>query len=187
MEGRKRDLLIVFALLLLVAVLIMGTDIQSVDEYYLTHIDDIGPDSETVTLTIRCDTVLANPDQLDPALREGDFIPEDGIILAETELVLREGDTVFDLLSRATRYYRIQMEYQGADETALGTVYVEGIANLYQFSCGEGSGWIFFVNGERYNAGSSDHVLQDGDSVEWHYTCDFGADLPDHHAGAAMT
>ena len=183
MKGFKKDLLIIFALVLLVAVLILGTDIQSVDEYYLTHIDDIGPDSETVTLSIRCDTVLANLDKLDPALREGDYIPEDGIIFPETELVLRDGDTVFDILSRATRYYRIQMEYQGADETALGTAYVEGLGNLYQFSCGEGSGWIFFVNGKRPSEGASHCQLIDGDRIEWLYTCEFGADLPDHYQG----
>ena len=37
---------------LLVVLLALGTDIQSVDEYYLTHMEDITEDSETVTLRI---------------------------------------------------------------------------------------------------------------------------------------
>ena len=35
----KKDILALFVIVLLVAVVINGTNIQSVDEYYLTHID----------------------------------------------------------------------------------------------------------------------------------------------------
>ena len=56
----KKDILAVFAIVLIAAVLICGTEFQTVDEYYLTHIDDITPDSETVFISIRCDTVYGN-------------------------------------------------------------------------------------------------------------------------------
>ena len=94
----KKDLIALFAIILMIAVLINGTNIQSVDEYYLTHIDDITPDSETVTISIRCDTILRNYDDLDPALRSPEYVPPDGVILPVTEYVLRPGDTVFDIL-----------------------------------------------------------------------------------------
>ena len=48
----KKDILIIFTVIILVAVLLMGTELQSVDDYYLTHIDDITPQSKTVTLTL---------------------------------------------------------------------------------------------------------------------------------------
>ena len=70
----KKDILAIFVIVLLVAVVISGTEIQSVDEYYLTHIDDITPESETVILSIRCDTVLQNYDDLDPALQSDEFV-----------------------------------------------------------------------------------------------------------------
>ena len=105
----KKDIVAIFGIILLIAVLINGTEIQSVDEYYLTHIDDITPESETVTISIRCDTILDNYDDLDPALRSEEFVPPDGVILAPTEYVLRPGDTVFDILDRAVRYNKIQM------------------------------------------------------------------------------
>ena len=114
----KKDILAIFVIVLLVAVVISGTEIQSVDEYYLTHIDDITPESETVILSIRCDTVLQNYDDLDPALQSDEFVPPDGVILPPTEYVLRPGDTVFDILDRAARYNKIQMEYQGASENS---------------------------------------------------------------------
>ena len=162
---------------MLVALVIKGTNIQSVDEYYLTHIDDIRPDSETVTISIRCDTVLANPDDLDPALKQGDYIPSDGVILPPTEYVLRPGDTVFDILDRAVRYNKIQMEYQGSDENSYGSVYIRGINYLYEFSCGPLSGWMYRVDGEYPNFGCSKYELKDGQNIEWIYTCDLGEDV----------
>ena len=115
----KKDILAIFALILLISVLVMGTNIQSVDEYYMTHMDDITENSETVTISIRCDTVLNHYDQLPEELQSEEFIPPDGVILPPTEYVLRPGDTAFDILDRATRYNRIQMEYQGRIKTAL--------------------------------------------------------------------
>ena len=93
----KKDLLIIGFIVLLIAVLINGTNVQSVDEYYLTHADDIQEDSETVFLTIRCDTVLDNIENLDKGVAELNNIG-DGIILDRVEYVLRKGDTVFDIL-----------------------------------------------------------------------------------------
>ena len=173
----RKDILALFVIVLLAAVVINGTDIQSVDEYYLTHIDDITPESETVTISIRCDTVLRNYEELDPALRSEEFVPPDGVILPPTEYVLRPGDTVFDILDRAVRYNRIQMEYQGADENSFGSVYIRGLHYLYEFSCGPLSGWMYRVDGEFPNYGCSKYELSDGQNIEWVYTCNLGKDV----------
>ncbi len=173
----KKDILAVFGIILILAVLINGTHIQSVDEYYLTHIDDITPESETVTLSIRCDTVLQHYEDLDPALRSEEFVPPDGVILPPTEYVLREGDTVFDILDRAVRYNKIQMEFQGAAKSPFGSVYMQGIHYLYEFSCGPLSGWMYRVDGEFPHYGCSRYELHDGQNIEWIYTCDLGQDI----------
>lgn len=180
----KKDILIVFTAVLLIAVLIMGTEFQTVDEYYLTHIDDITPDSKTVTLSIRCDSILDNYDKLDEALKSEEYVPADGVILEETEYVLREGDTVFDILDRVVRYNQIQFEYQGADDNSFGSVYVQGINYLYEFSCGSTSGWVYTVNGEYPNYGCSKYVLEDKDKIEWIYTCSLGLDVGYSQNGA---
>lgn len=171
----RKDLLSLAFVILLIAVIASGTKIQSVDEYYLTHADDITEDSETVALTIRSDTILDHMDQLKPELRE--FVPEDGIILAKTDYVLRPGDTVFDILHRAVRHHKIQMEFQGADANVYNSVYIQGINYLYEFSCGPLSGWMYKVNGEYPLYGVSQYEVEDGDIIEFHYTCDFGRDL----------
>ncbi len=173
----KKDFLLLFGLILVLAVLIHGTEIQSVEEYYLLHLDDVTPESETVTLSITCQTVFEHEKVLDPALREGDLLPSDGVILPPTEYVLREGDTVFDILSRAVRHEKIQMEFQGADKSPFGSVYIQGIHWLYEFSCGPLSGWMYRVDGEFPQCGCSRYSLHDGQCVEWIYTCELGKDI----------
>ncbi|MDE6150333.1 MAG: DUF4430 domain-containing protein [Ruminococcus sp.] len=173
----KKDILIIFSILIVAAVLIMGTDFQTVDEYYLTHIDDITPDSQTVFISINCDRILDNYDKLDNSLKNEKYVPSNGIILDKTEYVLRSGDTAFDILDRAVRHNKIPMDYKGANETGYGSAYVQGINHIYELSCGEGSGWTFLINGETPQYGCSQIELEDGDYVEWLYTCNFGEDL----------
>lgn len=176
-RSRKKDILAALIIILLLAFVISGTKIQSVDEYYLTHIDDITPQGATVTLSIECKTVLENLSVLDPALKAGNFVPENGVILPCTRYVLRPGDTVYDILSRAVRYNKIQMEYQGADKNSFSSVYIKGINYLYEFSCGPLSGWMYTVNGIFPQYGCSKYELSDGDRIEWVYTCDLGRDV----------
>lgn len=124
------------------------------------------------TLSIRCDTILDNLDWLDPDKAE--LVPADGVILSPEEVPFEEGETVFDLLRRQTRAHGIHME--ATFTPGYGSSYVEGIANLYEFDCGQQSGWVYLVNGVSPGYGSSQYVLSPGDTVEWVYTCDLGRD-----------
>jgi hypothetical protein len=165
-----------FAVLFIV-IAVSRIEILSVDEYYLTHIDDIKKDSQVVTVSIRCDTILNNMDKLAPELRDEKYVPRDGIILEETQYVLRPGDTVFDVLNRAVRYNKIHMEYQGERDNVYGSAYIRGINHLYEYSCGHLSGWMYKVNGKYPGYGISKYKLKDRDKVEFVYTCDLGRDV----------
>lgn len=173
----KKDLLMLGFAVLIGAVLLSGTKIQSVEEYYMTHAEDVTEDSETVTVSIECKTVLENWEKLSKELREGDYVPKDGIVLEPTEYVLRKGDTAFDLLKRVTKHEKIQIEYQGADKNIYETAYIQGISYLYEFSCGPLSGWMYRVNGEFQGVGCSRYELKDGDKLTFIYTCDLGRDI----------
>lgn len=135
------------------------------------------PKKKYVTISIRVDTILKNYDKLDPSLRSEQFVPKNGVILNTTKYELKGKENVFDILVRATRDHRIHMEYQGANENQYGSVYVEGINHVYEFSVGELSGWMYSVNGWYPNYGASKYYLKDGDKIEWNYTCDLGRDL----------
>lgn len=137
-----------------------------------------GEKAGTVTVSIRCDTAVANG-MAEEEKWKG-IIPEDGCILAETELDFEEGDTVFDLLCDIRDTYKLHMEYSGAGSTA----YIEGINNLYEFDGGRWSGWMYSVNDEYPNVGCGQYELQDGDVIAWNYTCDLGLDLDADMPGA---
>jgi hypothetical protein len=169
----KKDIIIFLLIIMLAAVFVLNTDFKTVDEYYLENAENVKEGDATVSISIRCGTVFDNAEKLDPSLWE--FVPEDGVILAQTQYVLREGDTVFDILVRAVKTHRIQMEYSGSPEAR--TVYIEGISHLYEFSCGELSGWSFLINGELTQLGASAFTLSDGDVIEWVYTCDLSRDI----------
>lgn len=133
----------------------------------------------TCTLSIRCDTILDNMDQLKEGKKT--VVPTDGVILAATTVTFSEGESVFDVLKRVTREKRIHMEFR--DTPMYNSAYIEGIHNLYEFDCGPLSGWMYKVNDWFPNYGCSRYVVKDGDKIEWVYTCDLGRDVG---GGSAM-
>lgn len=127
----------------------------------------------TCTVCISCTTILEDIDRLDA--EKTDLVPADGVLLAPATVEFTEGESVFDVLKRVCRENKIHMEF--SETPVYQSAYIEGIGNLYEFDCGEGSGWMYRVNGEFPNVGCSRYALADGDTVEWVYTCDFGADV----------
>ena len=129
--------------------------------------------ANTCTLEIRCDTLLEHLEELSSGKAE--LVPEDGTLLAKTTVTFEAGETVFDVLRRCLRERNIHFEY--VDAKAYGSTYIEGIGNLYEFDCGEQSGWLYFVNGISPGLGCSGYTVANGDEIVFAYTCDFGADL----------
>ena len=127
----------------------------------------------TCTLSVRCDTIMDNIDWLDKDKR--DIVPKDGIIFKEKTVVFYDGESVFNLLLREMKGNKIHMEFENTP--MYNSAYIEGIANLYEFDCGELSGWMYKVNDWFPNYGCSRYQLKEGDKVEWVYTCDLGRDV----------
>ena len=124
-------------------------------------------------LSIECKTILTRMEDLVPGKES--LVPEDGVILAKTAVSVQEGETVFDVLQRAAKSHSIHMEYSYTP--GFGSHYIEGINNLYEFDCGAGSGWMYFVNGVKSNYGVSKYTVKAGDVIQFKYTCDSGFDL----------
>lgn len=133
---------------------------------------DMAKDSAgTCTILVKCSSIYNNLEKLDKGLKE--HIPKDGIILKEQEVSFEKDDSVYDVLARELKKNRILME---ASFTA-NSAYIEGIDNIYEFSCGELSGWMYSVNGEYAQVSCSDYKVKDGDKIQWSYTCDLGEDI----------
>lgn len=94
--------------------------------------------------------------------------------LQPTEVEIDEGETVLSALIKITKQHKIQMDYRGGQGA---TAYIEGIDNVYEFDRGQGSGWMYRVNGIFPDRGAGVVPLQDGDRVEWLYTTNLGVDL----------
>ena len=127
----------------------------------------------TCTFSIECSTILNNLKDLDPDKRE--LVPSNGVILAPTKVTFYEGESVFDVLQRVCKEKGIHLESSWTP--IYNSAYIEGIHNLYEFDCGELSGWMYRVNGWYPNFGCSRYQLVDGEKVEFRYTCDLGKDV----------
>ncbi|WP_068776127.1 DUF4430 domain-containing protein [Paenibacillus sp. FJAT-26967] len=129
--------------------------------------------SLTVTLSVSAKTILNNMDLFNKDKLE--VLPKDGVIYKTKTVTFYEGESVFDVLLREMKTSKIHMEFEMTP--IYNSNYIEGIHNLYEFDCGELSGWMYKVNGWFPNYGSSRYMLKDGDVVEWLYTCDLGRDI----------
>ncbi|NMA93133.1 MAG: DUF4430 domain-containing protein [Clostridiales bacterium] len=134
---------------------------------------EVGVTEFTCTISISCSTINDNISWLDPEKVE--LVPEDGWILPATEVVFYEGESVFNVLWRTCKQNGIHMEFENTP--IYNSAYIEGINNIYEFDCGELSGWMYKVNEWFPNYGSSRYQLKDGDVICWVYTCNLGFDV----------
>ena len=127
----------------------------------------------TCYLTINCHTILDNMDQLEEGKEV--LVPADGVLFSRRAVTFYEGESVFDVLQRETRANGIHMSSRFTP--MYNSAYIEGIGNLYEFDCGNLSGWMYEVNGWYPNYGVSRYMVAEGDEIIFNYTCDLGRDL----------
>ena len=126
----------------------------------------------TCTLSITCQTALQSG-ELDEEIRA--ILPSDGMLFAPCKIEFTERESAYDLLLRTCKEKKIHLD---ATFTPIyNSCYIKGIGNLYEFDCGENSGWMYKVNDWFPNYGMSRYVLKNGDTVSLIYTCDGGFDI----------
>jgi len=145
-----------------ISVLVVGISLfiglstfQTVEDYYAFN----GIEGETicVNLSIRQDTIMSEK----PLIFEGKVY------------VKKEKGSVFDALEQGCKKEKISFSFSGG---GLTSVYVTGIADIYENQYGSQSGWIFAVNNEISSQSANMVYLQEGDNVCWYYTLDLGKD-----------
>lgn len=149
-------------------ILLFGCKIQKAEDYYQTE-DLTGKD--TVTIVIRCDTILDNMNYLDKELK--DFIPQDGVLLKETLVAYDENMSAYDALMKAAKKEKLVINTNGTDKTT----YIVGINGIKEFSCGELSGWMYQINHETMSVSCGEAMLKKDDVITFLYTCDLGQDI----------
>ncbi len=162
-KGKKQNFIAVAAIAAAGIIFVLVTDFRNADDYYGSITEKDNPVG-TVTISIRCDTIVGKSD--------AEYIPDDGIILKDSFLI-EENETAFDILVEAAKKHSIQLDYSGT----AGTIYISGINYIYEFDFGDLSGWMYLVNGEKPSVGCDGYKLSDGDNIEFLYSCEMGNDL----------
>ncbi len=133
--------------------------------------DKASDDSKALvcTLSVSCESVLKNFEKLKE--NKKGIIPHDGFFLKEKKVEFAENETAFDVLHREMKNSGIHLEF--VQTHMYNSAYIEGIGNLYEFDCGDYSGWLYKVNGVKPTYGCSQYRLQKGDRIEFYYSCNF--------------
>lgn len=85
-----------------------------------------------------------------------------------------KGAKVYDLFMRALDEAGIQA--QGQNNNYVSAIYAPGVLGGYrlaEFTNGNGSGWMYTINGAHSNLGLQQQLLSNGDKVVWHYVNDW--------------
>ena len=122
----------------------------------------------TCTFSIRCDSLVDHKEELAENLWQ--YVPEDGVILADTQLKVEEGTNAYEALSVVCQKYGIQLDAEYSK--AFGTNNVRGNGHLYVKAAGDMSGWMYKVNQKIPNVGASKYVIEEGDMILWGYSRD---------------
>lgn len=106
----------------------------------------------TVSISITCKN----------AVDYGADVPQSGYFLKSSNYTVKNGSTVFDVLSKACSENSISLSYSSPS-------YIKGIGGLYEFDCGGGSGWMYRVNGNIPMTPVNKYILKDSDTIELYY------------------
>ncbi len=118
------------------------------------------------TISVDCKNIYENITDFPEEKRS--LLPLDGYILPPIQIEFNEGESVFDVLKRELMKRKIHFEFSTA---AYNSAYIEGINNIYEFDCGELSGWIYSVNGIIPQYSCSEYKLKNQDVVKFTYSC----------------
>ena len=130
-------------------------------------------DTLSVSISIDCINLLNNIDDAKQGV--ADIIPQDGIILSKTDVTVIEGSSVYEVLQSVCNQNNIIIDTSFT--AGISTAYVRGIANIYEFDCGNLSGWQYLVNDQSPNIGCGSYYVKPNDKIEFRYTCNMGKDL----------
>ena len=144
-----------------------------------TKVPHITSAKKTCTVTINCTQLRDHPEKLKEPEKQA-FVPSNGYIVRNVTVTLSGGETVYDVLREVCRTHTctdncrfcqgdgIQMDSSYSPQ--FDSYYVEGIHQLYEKDCGGTSGWVYYVNGQFPNVGSSAYPVSPGDRIEWVYS-----------------
>ncbi len=149
------------------------TEAQKNDNDTVKETDDnnnVGNDAEqienntanTYTLSITCINAVNYANSHNVSLPAA--ILSDGVILKSVTDEFNTGDSVMKVLKSTLKANGISYQITSGG-------YVRSISGLAEFDCGQGSGWMYKVNGVLPNVSCKSYKLTNGDKIEFVFTC----------------
>lgn len=92
-----------------------------------------------------------------------------GLILDESNIKIKEGESVLNFTLRILGEKGISYKNKNG--------YISSIDDQVEHDRGDGSGWMFSVNGVYPNVGAGSVTIKNGDNVKWLYTENLGEDI----------
>ena len=135
------------------------------NSYKKTPVEEAAKSTNTVSLIVDCSDILTDINSL--RKEKHGLVPDDGMMFSSADVEIIEGESVFDVLKRTLTENGVHLEFNLAPVT--NSAYIEGIGNIYEFDCGERSGWKYSVNGEFPRVGCSDYKVKPGDKILFVY------------------
>ena len=124
-----------------------------------------------VHIQIRCDKLAEAPEKLkDQTLVQ--YIPDDGEALARLKYIANDGDSALDILEKicSNKNIEIKKNSEGA---------IQSIGYFKNGDCGQGSGWVYTVNGRLMDEDPAEYIVRDGDEIVWAFSLNGGRDIED--------
>ena len=118
----------------------------------------------TCTITVECKKVLEHMDDLKKGHES--FVPDNGIILNTYTVTLENGQSAYDALKKACSDNNIKITESSSKYGA----YIIGFNNIDEKDCGNGSGWLYFVNGSTPNLSAKKYIVKNNDKIVFSYT-----------------
>lgn len=94
------------------------------------------------------------------------------VLMSQSNVTIHSGDKVSTVLTRVAKAKHIAVAYQGTGNS----VYIRGIAGLFEFDKGSGSGWLYEVNNKFPGYSAGKYKVKNGDKIQWVYTANLGKD-----------
>ena len=119
-------------------------------------------DDSAETVSVKISVMIHNEDECNNSYTYKNNSDNYTKLLNQT-IIAESGISVFDALVEA-------LSLRGIDYIESGNGYISSIDGIGEFDHGDKSGWMFMVNGEQVNTGSSSTFLTEDSTVVWFYT-----------------
>ena len=121
--------------------------------------------------------------RVEEELEAGVDVPQAlGTIVAPTRVEIYEGDTVASVTTRFLTSIGYQYTSTGTEQSnfylaGISGFLINNVTSLSEFDAGANSGWMITQNDWFINQSASSFAVEDGDILEWQYTCQLGRDI----------